>query len=48
MSKGKTSDNRKKKYAAHFDITKKNKEKHIAKMKLLNKFWPNKKQKEKA
>lgn len=47
MSKGKTSDARKKKYAAHFDVTKKNKEKHISIMKRLNPFWPSKKPKEK-
>lgn len=47
MSKGKTSENRKKKYAAGFDRTKKNKERHILKIKLLNPFFPNKKPKEK-
>ena len=40
MSKGKTSENRKKKYAAGFDRTKKNKERHILKMKLLNQNFP--------
>lgn len=47
MAKGRTSDNRKKKYAAQFDKTKKNKEKHISIMKKLNALWPAKKLKEK-
>lgn len=47
MSKGKTSENRKKKYAAQFDKTAKNKAKHISILKKLNPFWPNKKPKEK-
>lgn len=47
MSKGKTSDARKKKYAAQFDKTKRNKEKHISILKKLNPFWPSKKPKEK-
>lgn len=40
-------DARKKKYAAQFDRTKRNKEKNIAKMKKDNPNYPNKKEKEK-
>ena len=45
MSKGKTSENRKKKYAAQFAKTEANKKKHIAILKKLNPFYPNKKPK---